>query len=422
MRTHSAAMVICVLLMVGVVLWSAADDGAESFDVTEHVETLGNPYQSKCPEGPCVYARNIWDLCAYDGELLIGAGNSSNSGPSPNAGPVPVISYSPSSGQFKTVFTVDDEQIDIFRILDGKAYVPGHDPKESWELGNFYRLEGDGVWHKYRNIPNGIHNYDMAFFGGVLFAGLGTQKGAAVAMSRDFGDSWTEVLIPNSRIYAFIVFKDALYAAGVIPCEYLLDAFKKKGLNATMGFYQYDFKSGFKTRDDLTPSRVFPGVVLKTNTYTRVVHPVSFKGKVAYIGAYCHNDHQFMPFGAYVADTLEEGKVSVRQIQLPQDSRAWDILFDKDTLYVLVDSPDSTGTSVRVLASNDGLQWTDIMRFHSKTFARSFALLDGEFYFGLGCEVSDPAKWTMQELPDETGHILRVKKGFWDHADSGTGI
>jgi hypothetical protein len=384
-----------------------------STDVTQHIEVLGNPYLEKYPDKRQTYARNIWDMCAFKNELLIGGGNSSNIGPARNAGPVPVIAYSPATRKFRTVLTVDDEQIDVFCIMDGDVYIPGHDPKESWKWGNFYRLEKDGAWHKYRNIPNGIHNYDMAMLDGVLFAGLGTRKGAAVAISRDRGTTWSEAFVPNGRIYSFLVFKDKVYATAFIPGKRALAFYKKRGLKATTGFYQYDGKNGFQTRNDLTKNRVFPGIVLNSNVNLKITRSVSFKGSVAYIGAYCHNDHQFMPFGAFIAKSLKKGKVSVHPVPLPSNSRVWDILYDKDTLYVLTDSPLSRGTTVRVLSSPDGERWTEVMHFSSKTFARSFALLNGDFYFGFGCELSDPRKQPNEELPPETGQILRVREKSW---------
>ena len=142
----------------------------------------------------------------------------------------------PATRKFRTVLTVDDEQIDVFCIMDGDVYIPGHDPKESWKWGNFYRLEKDGAWHKYRNIPNGIHNYDMAMLDGVLFAGLGTRKGAAVAISRDRGTTWSEAFVPNGRIYSFLVFKDEVYATAFIPGKRALAFYKKRGLKATNRF------------------------------------------------------------------------------------------------------------------------------------------------------------------------------------------
>ena len=370
-----------------------------SVDVTSHVEVLGNPYQAKYPSGQSIYARNIWDMLAFNGELLIGAGNSSNLGPAQNAGPVPVFSYSPLTGQFRVVFTVDDEQIDVFRVLGGEVYIPGHDPRESWELGNFYRLESDSIWRKYRNIPLGIHNYDMSMIGSMLFAGLGTSGGAEVAVSRNSGGTWTNTPVLNDRIYAFLVDKEELYATGSIFLH--------------SGIYQYDGKDGFRTRYDIGPNQLFPGVILRTDICTKIARPVTFKGHAAYLGAYCHNDHQFIPFGMFIAESLKEGNILIYQVTLPQDSRVWDLLVIDDIIYVLMESPNTEGTTISVAASSDGIAWTEIMNFRSKTFARSFALLNDDFYFGLGCEVKDPSKWDERELVSETGQILRVKRDFW---------
>jgi hypothetical protein len=384
---------------------------AGSTDVTAHVEVLGNPYEATYPGGQNIYARNIWDLCAFNGELLVGAGNSSNIGPAQNAGPVPVLAFSPSNGHFRIVSTVDDEQIDVFRVLNGTVYIPGHDPRESWASGNYYCFEEDGHWRKFRNIPSGVHNYDMTASAGTLFAGLGTPEGAAVAVSTDSGATWTNMPIANSRVYAFVTVGQDVYATGALDTTAVRG---KKGTAGTKtGIYHYEGASGFRPRTDLGPRQLFPGVTVRPTGEARIARSVSFADHAAYLGAYCHNDHQFMPFGAFVVESLREGNVSIRQVPLPGDSRAWDLLSDNNTLYVLTDSPDSEGTTVRVTASPNGVDWVEIMHFRSRTFARSFALLNGDFYFGLGCEVADPGKWTLQELPPETGRILRVQRDCW---------
>ena len=153
---------------------------------------------------------------------------------------------------------------------------------------------------------------------------------------------------------------------------------------------------------------------MRPEAKVRIARAVSFKDHAVYLGAYCHNDHQFLSFGAFVAQSLSEGAVSIRHVALPKASRAWDLLVDGDTLYLLTDVPDAEGTTVRILASSDGRAWSERLHFRSRTFARSFTLLDGDFYFGLGCEVADPGQWTMQELPPETGNILRVKRAVWN--------
>src|ERR1043166_449312 len=78
------------------------------------VELLGNP-AAKRYRGDRAYARNAWDLQAYEGHLYVASGNSNNDGPAPNAGPVDIWSYDPQSGQFASEQVIDEEQIALFR-------------------------------------------------------------------------------------------------------------------------------------------------------------------------------------------------------------------------------------------------------------------------------------------------------------------
>ncbi len=110
-------------------------------------------------------------------------------------------------------FETDEEQISRFRILDGKLVVPGHDPTDSWEYGNWYRLEPGG-WKKHRNIPGGIHCYDMIQFNGKMFAALGTKPHSEfVVMSQDGGKTWEGCGILGMRAYTLFAVADNLYVS-----------------------------------------------------------------------------------------------------------------------------------------------------------------------------------------------------------------
>jgi hypothetical protein len=188
---------------------------AAQVDVTDHLVRVGSPFAELYPDGPKIYARNLWDLRAHGGKLYLGAGNSSNYGPAVNSGPVPIVEYDPATGQFAAPFKVDDEQVDVlYADSEGRLVTPGHDPKESWALGNFYRLEVDG-WRKIRTIPGGIHTYCLAWHQGKLFAGLGTQQGAQVAVSEDQGQTWTSLKVPQGRVYSFLQCGEQLWATGM---------------------------------------------------------------------------------------------------------------------------------------------------------------------------------------------------------------
>ena len=70
---------------------------------------MGNPFKEAYKDGEEGYARNIWEMKVYKGLLFLGAGNSNNSGPVPNAGPVPIYSFNPENGIFSREGQVDDE-------------------------------------------------------------------------------------------------------------------------------------------------------------------------------------------------------------------------------------------------------------------------------------------------------------------------
>lgn len=385
----------------------AAARGSRPNDVTRYVETLGSPYEFRYKSGEAIYARNIWDMCAFHGKLYLGAGNSSNEGPASNAGPVSIYSYDPAKRRFAQEFSVDDEQVDVFRCFGDQLYIPGHDPRESWELGNFYRLERDGKWRKYRNIPDSIHNYDMAYHNGVLFAGLGSAKGS-IAASGDLGRTWKVAGPQGWRVFSFINVDKHVYAMGqFVSREDATEAAEQK-IDLPVACWEYVPGSGFAPRADLSAERLFPAAVIPQRAQAKVVRPVSLRGKTVFIGALCHNDHQSLPLGIFVARSLREGAIDVRRANIPTQARAWDLLMYKGVVFALLDLPDGDGTTVLVLASSDLTDWTEVMRFRSKTFARSFAILGRDFYFGLGCEVADPAHWKPEELEPETGTILRV--------------
>ena len=142
------------------------------------LDWLGIPLGDRYSRRAWIYARNVWDLQAHEGRLYIGGGNSSNVGPATNAGPVPLVSYDPDTGGFVQESTVDDEQIDRFRVIAGRLHIPGHDPTESWDWGNDYVLGSTG-WEKRRTIPRAIHTYDLALAGGRLFAAGSEQGGSS---------------------------------------------------------------------------------------------------------------------------------------------------------------------------------------------------------------------------------------------------
>ena len=217
------------------------------------LEWLGIPLADPYSRRGRIYARNVWDLQVHDERIYIGGGNSSNIGPATNAGPVPIVSFDPRRGIFVREAEVDDEQIDRFRVIDGRLYVPGHDPQESWEWGNVYVLASQG-WVKRRTIPQSIHTYDLADVDRRLFAAVGARGGAAVAVSDDQAESWDVLPIPGFRAYTFINLAGRLYATGIVPAD-------RPPSSEMVSVSEYA-DGRFLGRADLDAAALFPGYAL----------------------------------------------------------------------------------------------------------------------------------------------------------------
>ncbi len=128
-----------------------------------------------------------------------------------------------------------------------------------------------------------------------------------------------------------------------------------------------------------------------------VVRDVHFKAATLYTGAHRATDHQWTPFGLYVA----KDRFDIKEVGL--SGKHWDILLKDDVLYVLSAlKPEKKGANwiIRVTATRDLKAWQALFHFESPAFARSFEYQSGAFYFGLGCEAKD--------VSPETGRILRV--------------
>lgn len=370
-------------------------------DVSAHVENLGIPLQGKYPSGDRVYARNVWDLQVFGNRVYIGSGNSNNEAPAKNAGPVDVYAFDPATNGFVREAELKDEQIDVFRIVEGALVIPGHDPEDSikngefpWFKGNFYRRRAAGGWDTFRTIPLGVHNYDMISFGGSLYAALGTPTSAHVVRSTDGGRNWSKISSvggPWSRERAFFVaggvlHVSALYVSAKGTVESIIGKVIKSVKPDIVGkVYAINGGSVHEVKTNF-----FPGDGRKD---LFVAKPVSFMSYAVYLGAEPLIDHDWTPAGLYAARSSS----SVARLTLPGGITARDLLVRGDTLYAL----GSTGRGAWVFATRDLQSWRVVLSFNVPTFARSFELLNGDWYFGLG---SDPSA-----LKSDTGRFLRVK-------------
>jgi hypothetical protein len=359
----------------------SGDRAREAPPVEVVPERLGNVFAQAS-----AYARNVWDMQLFGGLIWLGHGDSID-----NWGPIPIWSLDPGTGALTREFTADDEQVDEFRVLGGELYVPGHDGRGDWTMGEFYRLESGG-WMEHRTIPHGLHVFDLALHGGRLFAALGTEdvRGQeTVVASADRGESWTAVTDETDRVYDLFELSGVLYGAP-----------KMNAGDSTGAWPLLRFDGARFVRTQIGGATLLAGI--PGAGWGRMVRPTEFGGVLIYIAA--GGTFDWIPVSLAVTRDLRE----VRRAALPDAAAVpYDLLVRGGTLYVLAAAPDGArgGYTMRVYRSADTLAWRELFHFHAATFARSFEESGGDFFFGLGCDYPAPHP--------ASGDLLRVSRGSY---------
>jgi len=127
---------------------------------------------------------------------------------------------------FVTEFTVDDEAILEYCVVDDLLVIPGADATEEWDWGNVY-VRMENKWVKHRTVPWGLHVFDAVSFDGSWFLGSGSifkltddsmNAFGGVFISEDQGESWQLVystptdFLSVYRIRSIVQFRDHLCA------------------------------------------------------------------------------------------------------------------------------------------------------------------------------------------------------------------
>ena len=234
---------------------------------------LGNPAASRYPACWQSLPRTPWDLALFDGRLYLGLGNSSNQGPSANAGPLPLFAYDPNQRLWQQEATLQEEQISRFLVDGNQLWIAGEDPRGSWRWGNLYhRTAGDRLWWQQRRLPRLIHAHDLAMHQGrLVVAGNvpnavvhGAQKdrhGSALAVSADAGQSWGVQRLAGWRATALLPFSDALFAVEALPGPQL-KRWLRQGQRWTpwAAVHQWQAETGWQPRREITLEQLLPEV------------------------------------------------------------------------------------------------------------------------------------------------------------------
>ena len=328
-------------------------------------------------------ANEVWDVKNWGNLVYCGAGDYYE-----NSGVTPILAFNKQTQHWVKLSDTEDQAIQRFVEIGGTLYAPGIDPVGSWELGSFYVLDGE-KWKLVRNLPGGLHNFDMIEFDGKIFAGLETETlQNTVAVSQDKGKSFAFVPLYRdsalldtsgyeySRTYAFVEYKGSLYA---------LIRFKKNGVTSydTFIFRYADGKMEYQSEAD---GRL-------QGTSGRNI----WQGKLEWRGT-C-----YLTSTALNAVTDFSKPETHKQIPMPNGGVVTDILLYNDALYVLsfVFKEDMTcGVVIYKSATGQEGSFEEVASFDYAGMPISFDFDGDHFYIGIGSSFADSSK---------AGMMLRVK-------------
>ena len=166
-------------------------------------------------------AQPIQEMKIFENRLYLGFGDATI-----NTGPTDVLYYDLSSNTFEKEYTVQDEAISQYCVVDGKLAITGVDATEDWSYGNIY-VKQDSGWVKHRTIPRGLHVFDLVEQDSLWYAGTGSvfeltgeqlYAFGGIFVSSDKGENWTlSYGTPSDantvyRIKNLVMFQGGLYA------------------------------------------------------------------------------------------------------------------------------------------------------------------------------------------------------------------
>lgn len=338
---------------------------------------IGIPLASYYDTG--IPARTAWDVEVFDQQLFVGSGDYDA-----NSGPVEIYSYDLQNQSWSCSGSLPDEQVERFMIIDNTLMVPGCDPRGSWDFGNIYRY-ANGQWETLRNIPGGIHQFDLIEYEDMLFVGLGVSPGnSPIVMSLDGGETFQSVPMYKNgqhldsisgtnilaRIYDFFTLNNELYAF----------YYQYTNENRAMEIYRYE-NNGFHYYSTL-PEEL---------SYKRTAYQL-FNAKIEF-----QENLYFSTGNLYVTDDMK----TAQQISLGENEIITDMRIIDENLYISTISQEADGSfrsSIWVKYPYSKDRFKKVFYFSFDCPVQSFTYHEGVFYFGTGDGIlskEDPSNGTI---------------------------
>lgn len=364
---------IC-LIALGVIITISVAIALKSNKIVINYTDLGVPYLDIYSDEQ-INSRLAEDITVFDGKLYVGGGDYDQ-----NTGPVYVMSYDLNKGKWEqSQEPLNDEQIKRFCVINGKLATLGTDPKDDWDMGNYYVL-CDGAWETLRVLPSGIHCFDAIEWQNEIIFGLGVNSGDFPAVRFD-GENYTAIDFYKNgepldtshhstvRIYNFFAYKGELFAFLTLD---------KTDENANtiyfMDLYVYDGESFVFSHGSL-PAYDMPSVVASGDAAYFIINDALLK-----------------------TENLMEFSV----ITLGEDVKVSDMIECDGKIYVLGWREIRNGYFEIIAFENDGNRFVKKFGLFAHAPAGSFCKDGDSFYISLG----------QREHPANTrdmGRVMEVK-------------
>lgn len=368
------------------------------------VEKLGNP---SAEDGLSGRALNVWDLQVFNQKIYLGAGSVAD-----NSGPIKVWAYDPSKKTFVSEYTLHEEAIEHFQVIDNALYIPAADPRGN-DSNKYYRKQTDGEWKKFASPAVGLAHVrkivqldDKSLL--VVGNGRSSQQPPAqppgAAITRDRGASFQEVEvtgIPPTGNSIFIDFSWFLSAFSFDGKVYAVNSILRDtgGYEGYLTVYDPDTQ---KLELDLTidASKFIPvsNIDEEAGKYGleaiyHIWRTEEFLGNLVYsVKTFSNIDNNnsiqknyLNSLGLYVKESMDKPP---QEIKFAPQAVGEDLLVIDNELYALAnqkhDEENFTVSIYKTTTPADLSSWSEVLSFESANRARSFEYLDNTFYFGLG--------------------------------------
>ena len=387
-----AALFLLTFSLIATGLLTTKDSGIEP-------EWLGNPLRE---DGQMEHSLNVWDLQEFGGKIYLAGGSTVT-----NSGPINVWAYNPQTNEFDKEYTVKEEAIEHFRVLDDELYIPAADPVKG-DVTKIYRREEE-KWQRYgskavklahvRDTIKTDEN-DILMVGNSRQLQKVSARGTAIAIPKAEGLKIKTAGVENAPVEDGITLADYNWFFSVFRYRgriYATNSLLRDVQNLQGAIAQYDpnlksFALNFELyNDEFIPASIIGSKDMQgIEVIYRPWNPVEFQDYLVYpVRSYStlpqnYEEAYMNTIGFFYKSDMGN---SPETLKLPQGIGE-DVLVIDDELYVLASKRNSNDKFTTFVYKTNSLgksvKWKRVLKFSDWNKARSFEYLDGTFYFGLG--------------------------------------